>query len=341
MAEVDNNRLAAGYTTGEVAGLIGLTHDQVRHYVKRGIVAVSYASDGLRVLGVQHSAAAPVLRILQAYQGRPWLVDVVRPYRRLHCVRVQPSLRIVGHCTHVDSTQRREAAHLVVEYVRLRAHYGLVAALAVGQPRDQVGHRPACHVDSRLFTQPFCGHCLQLVHGRVLSKDVVAHLRLGDGFAHLHGRMGYGITSQVYDSHGDSLYERLSSGCILSGSTIRCTGEPPDPGQTGRWANEDGAGDGWLLDISRFWGVVKRVVRHEIACNGGVVSCLRRGFVSNVMSSTRLNSGEILAEVRNESDSGAKLRLPRGAPRRCRRGCWALPVKRGRLRVWCVVMRIG
>ena len=38
MAEVDNNRQAAGYTTGEVAGLIGLTHDQVRQYVKRGIV---------------------------------------------------------------------------------------------------------------------------------------------------------------------------------------------------------------------------------------------------------------------------------------------------------------
>ena len=38
MAEVDNNRSAAGYTTGEVADLIGLTHDQVRQYVKRGIV---------------------------------------------------------------------------------------------------------------------------------------------------------------------------------------------------------------------------------------------------------------------------------------------------------------
>ena len=38
MAEVHNNRLAVGYTTGEVAGLIGLTHDQVRQYVKRGIV---------------------------------------------------------------------------------------------------------------------------------------------------------------------------------------------------------------------------------------------------------------------------------------------------------------
>ena len=38
MAEVDNNRLAVGYTTGEVADLIGLTHDQVRQYVKRGIV---------------------------------------------------------------------------------------------------------------------------------------------------------------------------------------------------------------------------------------------------------------------------------------------------------------
>ena len=38
MAEVDNNRLAVGYTTGEVAGLIGLTHDQVRQYVRRGIV---------------------------------------------------------------------------------------------------------------------------------------------------------------------------------------------------------------------------------------------------------------------------------------------------------------
>ena len=38
MTEVDSNSSAAGYTTGEVAGLIGLSHDQVRHYVKRGIV---------------------------------------------------------------------------------------------------------------------------------------------------------------------------------------------------------------------------------------------------------------------------------------------------------------
>lgn len=38
MAAVDNNGSAAGYTTGEVVGLIGLTHGQVRQYVKRGIV---------------------------------------------------------------------------------------------------------------------------------------------------------------------------------------------------------------------------------------------------------------------------------------------------------------
>ncbi len=38
MAEVDNDRPAVGYTTVEVAGLIGLSHDQVRQYVKRGIV---------------------------------------------------------------------------------------------------------------------------------------------------------------------------------------------------------------------------------------------------------------------------------------------------------------
>ncbi len=37
--------------------------------------------------------------------------------------------------------------------------------------------------------------------------------------------------------------------------------------------------------------------------------CLRKGFVSNVMLSTRLNAKQILAEVRNESDFGAKLRV--------------------------------
>ncbi len=78
-----------------------------------------------------------------------------------------------------------------------------------------------------------------------------------------------------------------------------------------------------LLDITRFWGVVGRGVRREMAINGGVVLCLRRVFVSNVMSSTRLNWREILAEVRNESVFGAKMGvwrrafwLPRGALRR-------------------------
>ena len=53
------------------------------------------------------------------------------------------------------------------------------------------------------------------------------------------------------------------------------------------------------------------VVRREKVCNGGVVSCLKRGFVSNVMLSTRLNAKQILAEVRNESDSGGPSKLLR------------------------------
>ena len=43
---------------------------------------------------------------------------------------------------------------------------------------------------------------------------------------------------------------------------------------------------------------------------GGVVLCLRGGFVSNVMSSTRLNLGEIFENMGNEWDFG----LLEGAP---------------------------
>ena len=44
-----------------------------------------------------------------------------------------------------------------------------------------------------------------------------------------------------------------------------------------------------------------------MSVNGGFALCLRRGFVSNVMSSTRLNAEQILAEVRNESEFRGKV----------------------------------
>ena len=46
-----------------------------------------------------------------------------------------------------------------------------------------------------------------------------------------------------------------------------------------------------LLDISRFLYVVKTVVRRELAFSGGAASCLRRVFVSNVMSSCKAKFG--------------------------------------------------
>ena len=63
-----------------------------------------------------------------------------------------------------------------------------------------------------------------------------------------------------------------------------------------------------LLDISRFWGVVKTVIRREMAVSSGVAACLRRGIVSNVMSSTRLNANHFLANMRNKSESFDRLR---------------------------------
>ena len=50
-----------------------------------------------------------------------------------------------------------------------------------------------------------------------------------------------------------------------------------------------------------------------MSVSGELELCLRRVFVSNVMSSTRLNWREILAEVRNESVSGAKMGVWRWA----------------------------
>ncbi len=71
-----------------------------------------------------------------------------------------------------------------------------------------------------------------------------------------------------------------------------------------------------------------------MSVSGGAALCLRRVFVSNVMSSTRLKSTQILAEVRNESD----FREREGAERAPRRRSW-MPACAGKtVWVWVVVM---
>ena len=90
--------------------------------------------------------------------------------------------------------QHRRAADLVSNNMRGVGQDDLIAAAGVGHHRYRVAHRAAGHKQRRLLAEHLGSLLLQLVHGRVVTVDVV-HLGVKHRLPHLLGRLGDGVAS--------------------------------------------------------------------------------------------------------------------------------------------------
>ena len=96
--------------------------------------------------------------------------------------------------------ERGDAAHLATQDVAVAVEQHLAAAPGVREQRHQIRHRAARDEQSGLLAGFRRGQFLQPPYRRVALARVIAELRAPHRLAHLLGREGHGIASQV--DHG-------------------------------------------------------------------------------------------------------------------------------------------
>src|SRR3972149_4880244 len=155
-----------------------------------------------RVAGGDGRSVAEVVGVLQADEGgagrRALAATDVRP----HLVQIQAAVLVVAGGPQLDAGDAGGAAQLRLQYVRLAADDRLVAALAVGEDGDEVGHRAAGDVEGGLLAQPLRGHGLQALDRRVVAQDVVADLGVEHRLAHGGRGLGHRVAAQVDNPRG-------------------------------------------------------------------------------------------------------------------------------------------
>ena len=93
--------------------------------------------------------------------------------------------------------ERRRAALLVEEDVRLGVQEDLVAALGVRAEGGLVAHRPRREVERRLLAEQLGGALLEAQDGGIVAEDVVVDLGLGHRLPHLGRRPRHRVAAQV------------------------------------------------------------------------------------------------------------------------------------------------
>jgi len=163
------------------------------------------ADDLAEALEGPHRAAAPVVRVLQRHQPRVGVVIVVgRPHRGEHLLGGQhPAVALER--ARLDAPQRRHPAALEVEAVAPRLADHLVALAALEADGDLVGLRARGDEQPGGLAEELRRALLEAAHGGVLAVDVVAHLGLRHGPAHLRAGAGDGVRAKVDLAHGGVL----------------------------------------------------------------------------------------------------------------------------------------
>ena len=116
--------------------------------------------------------------------------------------RVHRPVRPVLERADAGADDDRVAGGLVDDDVVLAAGDGLLAALEMGELRDEVAHRPRGDEEARFLAEQLGGAFLERVDGRVVAEDVVADLGLGHRPAHRRRGLGDGVAPQVDQRHG-------------------------------------------------------------------------------------------------------------------------------------------
>ena len=163
---------------------------------------VGHIGHALGVFRCQYHAAATVVGIFQADQGRWREMDVgLGPDGGLYVGRADAPLVVIGNQAGLGSGQGSRPRRFVPENVGLVAHNDFVATVTIGQQSNQIAHGAAGGEQTGLFAQYLRRPFLQPVDGRVFAKNVVSDFGFSHCPPHLIGGFGYCVTAQIDDCH--------------------------------------------------------------------------------------------------------------------------------------------
>ena len=102
-----------------------------------------------------------------------------------------------SQCAHQQSRQFGRAGTFIIQNVRILVENNLIARRRLRREAGLIAHCSGWNKECGLFAENFCNAFLQAVDGRILTKDIVADLRLRHSLSHSRGRLGDGVASQV------------------------------------------------------------------------------------------------------------------------------------------------
>ena len=115
---------------------------------------------------------------------------------------VHRTVRAVRQGADAGPHDDRVAGGLIDDEVVLATGDGLLAALEVGELRDEVAHRARRDEQAGLLAQQLRAAGLQRIDRRVVAEDVVADLGLGHRPTHLGRWLGDCVAAQIDRRHG-------------------------------------------------------------------------------------------------------------------------------------------
>ncbi len=140
------------------------------------------ANVGNDVIG-QHSAGAPIVRVLKADQPGAWKMIVLAANQTFELLASQDRF-FASHRSHGQTAQLGVACLLVVVDVAVGLADDFVSWRAVESQSDLVGHGARGDEDRPLLAQQGRHPVLERANRGVFAKDVIADDRVGHGRAH-------------------------------------------------------------------------------------------------------------------------------------------------------------
>ena len=151
------------------------------------------------IAGIQHLPTPSVLQTQQACSGE---VGVLGLDGRFDVGPIDATVAALRQGLGLDAAQHRRTPALPSVGVRHLTHQVFVTARTVGHQGAQVALRARGHEQGRLEAQIGCDAFLQGVDTRVVTEDVVTHLRAQHGLAHGGSGARDGVAAKVDHGRG-------------------------------------------------------------------------------------------------------------------------------------------
>jgi hypothetical protein len=154
-------------------------------------------------LQVSKRQDATTVGVLHHHQPRAREVRIIGLDGAADVFQRERAIRLVRQGLRLDAAEHRHAARLPAVGVPELANDGLVAAPAMPHQSGEVRLRAARQEKRGLETEPLCCARLQGVDRGVIAVDVVAHLGIGHGAAHLRRGPRDGIAAEITHVRGN------------------------------------------------------------------------------------------------------------------------------------------